>query len=189
MLFANHALATLRWSASGIVLIAIGVYAFTYSWLFSSDFSMPHQLSALLLVCLTVFVVWLSEKFGELSFIYLGPTRFITNVAYVAAIVGTGVFLLSVDALGRSDFLLITSLLFATTFPVFRGSMAAAWRGMVLSVLASVLFYTVLANASLIGPGVDLANGSIAVAWGFGLWAIASFVLNPWNRRFEHWVH
>ena len=180
ILLANHALASKRWSAGGIILIALGVYGILYGWIASGDVLMPHPLTAAVLVCLGVVAAWILRRLSDLEFLYLAPTRLVSNVAYAGALVSATISSIFLDVLHRPEFLLTTALLFVTTVAVFRGPMAATWRGLVLAVLSSVLFYSLLAIAA----GQQLLDGRIAVAWGFSLWGLATFVLKFWNRRF-----
>ena len=182
MLIANHAIASMRWSAGGIVLVSMGLYGVIYGWVGASDVLMPHPLTAALLVCSGVIVAWVLKKHSELEVLYVAPIRFVTNVAYIGALISAAVSAPFVVSLGSAGFLLITVLLFVTTFSVIRGPSAPTWRGLILAVLTSVLFYTLAASL-----GHAVWDPSTAIVWGFALWGIAAFGLEVWNRRFEHW--
>lgn len=182
ILLANHAFASMRWSAGGVILIATGVYALLFGWIASGDVLMPHPLTAAVLVSLSVAAAWMLGKVHGLELLYLAPTRFVSNVAYAGALVSASFSAPFLVVLGQPDFLLTTVLLFVTTVAVIRGPTAPIWRGLILAVLSSVLFYNLLAYT-----GRTHLDGSIAVAWGFALWGLATFGLKFWNGRFAHW--
>ena len=134
VLLANHALALMRWSAAGVILIAIGGYGALYGWIASGDVAVPHSLAAALLALAGVVVAWIITRSDELEDLYLAPLRFVVDLAYAGALVSAGFS--AVVALDRLDFLLTTALLLVTTFPVVRGAQAALWRGLILAGLS-----------------------------------------------------
>lgn len=182
MLIANHALASMRWSSGGVVLVAIGGYGLLFGLIAASDMLIPHPLTAVLLVCLGVAAAWVLNRHNEFAVLYLAPTRFMTSMVYAGALLSAAVSAPFVVFLGRFDFLLTSALLVVTTFPVIRGPSAALWRGLILPLLMSALFFGLWSNL-----GEDRFDGRIAIAWGFALSAVATFTVDVWNRRFQRW--
>ena len=182
ILLANHALASMRWSTGGVILIGLGAYGVLYGWIAAGNVLIPHSLTAAVLVCSSVFAAWILGRIRHLEFLYLAPTRLVSTVAYAGALVSACISAPFMVALGRPDFLLTTAFLFLTTVAVIRGPTAATWRGLIMAGLSSVLFYTVMANT-----GQALFDGHIALAWGFALWGLATFGLELWNARFTDW--